>query len=164
MKNLSNKEAVEKLRDLATDIDFAILSTNLGQAKFDATPMSTKKVDDEGNIWFLSGKKSNHYNYIKEDNKVALMYSKPGNMSFMNVFGKAEIVSEQSVISELYGTGDDMWFDGENDPNICALKITPDEAEYWEPKQNKLISFFKFGIATIKGEQPDLSQHGHITV
>ncbi|WP_391575340.1 pyridoxamine 5'-phosphate oxidase family protein [Aureliella helgolandensis] len=44
-----------KLKELAESIDFAMLCTDLEATPFHAIPMSTRRVDDQGHIWFLSG-------------------------------------------------------------------------------------------------------------
>jgi len=160
--NLYNQEAKEKMKDLAEDIDFTMLATRLGKKPFHAIPMSTKKVDELGNIWFLSGRDSQHNANIVKNNDVQLLYSKPSNMEFMVVSGTAHITTEKSILEELYGPSDDMWFDGFEDPNLSAIKVQPNEAHYWEPKHNKLVTLFKMGVSTITGNEPDLGEDGDL--
>ena len=52
-KNLFNKEAKEKLKELAESIDFTIMVTDLGSKPPHTIPMSTKEVDDDGCILSL---------------------------------------------------------------------------------------------------------------
>ncbi|WP_452224461.1 pyridoxamine 5'-phosphate oxidase family protein [Lacinutrix chionoecetis] len=163
-KNLYNNEAKEKVKELAEGIDFAMLATNLDYKPFSAIPMSTKKVDENGVIWFLSGRDSEHNKHIIKDDKVQLIYSKPGDMSFMIVYGSANITTEHSILKELYGKSDDMWFKGLDDPNLTALQIKPIEAHYWEPKHNKLVTLFKMGMGAIKGEQPKIGNEGDLNL
>ena len=160
--NLYNKDAREKIKDIAESIDFTMFATSVSNMPFHVIPMSTKKVDEHGNIWFLSGKDSDHNQHIHKDNKVQLMYSKPGDMTFMVLHGQATISTERSILKELYGSGDDNWFDGLDDPNLTAIKVTPNAAHYWEPKHNKLVTLFKMGIGAISGDSPDIGEEGHI--
>lgn len=158
--NLYDKKAQDKIKEIAESIDFTMLATNLGQKPFDATPMSTKKVDEEGNIWFLSGKDSTHNKNIAGDKYTMLIYTDPGDMTFMKVFCETDIVNDKSIIEDLYGKMDDNWFDGVDDPNLCALRFSPLEAYYWEPKNNKLVTLFKMGVGAITGDEKDLGEHG----
>lgn len=163
-ENLIGKEAVSKLKELAEDIDFTMMATNLNENPFHVIPMSTKKVDEFGNIWFLSSRESEHNKHILEDGTVQLIYSKPSDMEFMTIYGKASIKLDKQIISELYGSSDDMWFDGEDDPNVSAIAVKPTQAHYWEPKHNKFVTLFKLGMGALKGEQPDLSDQGSLSI
>lgn len=160
--NLFNQEAKQKIKKLAESIDFAMMATNLDSKPFHVIPMSTKKVDENGHIWFLSGKDSNHNADIKNDSKVMLIYSKPSDMSFLKVYGDAILSYDKAVLNELYGKTDDMWFDGKDDPNLSAIHFKPTEAYYWEPKNNKFVTILKMGVSTIIGNEPDISDSGKI--
>lgn len=96
--NLSNNEAYTKLKERAEGIDFAMFETNLGARPTHIIPMSTKKCDQEGSIWFLSNKNSDHNSFITQDNDVQLIYSKPAAMEYMAVFGKAFIYKDLDTI------------------------------------------------------------------
>lgn len=163
-KHLFNKSAKDKIKELAEAIDFTMLATNLSKRPIHAIPMSTKKVDENGHIWFLSDKHSTHNANIQRDEEIHLFYAKPMSMEFMNVYGTAEILDDKNIISELYQKSDDNWFDGENDPNITAIKVTPKDAHYWDTKNNMLISLFKMGIGAITGEKTDLGDEGKLTI
>jgi len=163
-KNLYNQEAKNKIKELAEAIDFTMMCTDLKHTPFHSIPMSTKEVDEHGSIWFLSNKESHHTRHIISDDRVVLLYSKPGSMSFLKVYGNGQIVQDKNRIKELYGSMDDTWFDGVNDPNLCAIKLQPQEAEYWEPKHNKLVTLFKMGAGAITGSEPDLGNTGKLNV
>lgn len=158
--NLYNEDARKKIKDMAEDIDFTMMATNLKQTPLHMIPMSTKKVDDQGNIWFLSHKNSTHNQNIMNDANLHLIYADKGDMQFLNIYGMATITTDRSIIEDLYGSGDDAWFDGKNDPNITAISVKPTEAFYWDPKNNKLISLVKMGIGAITGNQPDTMDSG----
>lgn len=163
-ENLKTDEAVNKLKELATGIDFAFLATNLGMQAAHAVPMSTKEVDEEGNIWFLSNKNSEHNKHITDQGIAQLYYGKPGSMEFLTVFGNATISTDKSTIEKLYVKSDDNWFDGKDDPNITAIKIQPQDAHYWEPKSNALVSLVKMGVGFITGQRQELGKEGDINI
>lgn len=162
--NLQNEEAIAKLKELAESIDVAMLATNLQHTPFHTIPMSTKMVDNYGNIWFLSARDSEHNSYIQQNNNVQLMYGQPNTMSFMTVYGKASISTDKEVIEELYSTVDDNWFDGVDDPNVSAIKVQPQEAHYWDTKYGKLVAMLKIAQGAITGNSPDLGEEGDLKV
>lgn len=161
-ENLYNKEAKKKLTDIVEDITVTMFATNLGSQPLSVIPMYTKKVDDTGNIWFLSGKDSDHNRDINKDKKVQLMYSDPSDMKFISIYGTAEIVTDKSILEELYSKMDNAWFDGENDPNLSAIKVTPSEAAYWENDSNKLVTLFKLASSAITGNDQEIGTSGKI--
>ena len=163
-ENLTNKDAYKKLKTLAESIDFAMFATDLKNTPVDAIPMSTKKVDDAGNIWFLSGADSDHNANIGKDPEAQLFYAKPSNMEFLSVYGLASIIKEKTVLEELYGKSDDAWFNGLNDPNLTAIKFTPKTAHYWDAKSNKFVSLLKLAYSAVTGEETDLGETGSLKV
>lgn len=163
-ENLKNIDALKKMRKLVEDIDFCMMLTDLGSKPISAIPMSTKKVDEAGNIWFLSGKNSDHNSNISKDSKVQLLYSDKSDMEFISIYGSATIHTDKNIIDELYEKSDDAWFKDKNDPNITALKFDPSEAYYWDTKQNKYITLLKMGVAAITGDKIDAGEKGKLNL
>lgn len=161
-KNLSKQEAQAKIKQLAEDIDFAMMETHLGHQPTHIIPMSTKDVDGDGCIWFLSNKDSEHNAHIASDDGIQLIYSQPSDMEFLTIYGKASITTERTILEKYYGKSDDAWFDGVDDPNLTAIKVTPEDAYYWDTKHGKLVSLFKMGVGAVTGDQQDLGEHGDL--
>lgn len=162
IKDKYNEEAIGKIKTLAEEIDFTMFITNLEKAPLHAVPMSTKKVDHQGNIWFLTSIKHDTATHIHENEKVQLIYSKPANMEFLNLYGEAHLVADGLIIKDLYQSSDDSWFEGPDDPNVRAIVVNPKEAQYWEPKSNKVITLFKMAYGAITGKKVDISREGEL--
>lgn len=163
-ENLGNTEALKKMRELVEDIDFCMMLTDLDTKPISAIPMSTKKVDEAGNIWFLSGKNSEHNSNIAKDSKTQLLYSDNSDMEFISIYGAATIHTDRDLIHELYSKSDDAWFDDKNDPNITAIKFSPSEAYYWDTKQNKYVALLKMGWSALTGEKADVGEKGKLNL
>ncbi|HET8737332.1 MAG TPA: pyridoxamine 5'-phosphate oxidase family protein [Pricia sp.] len=140
-EKLINEDAKAKIKNLAEDIDIAMMETNLGNRPAHIVPMSTKDVDDEGCIWFLSNKNSDHNLNLDSDKSVQLIYSQPSKMEFMTIYGQAFITTDKNVLDRYYSTSDDTWFEGVDDPNLTAIKVIPEEAYYWDSQEGKFVSF-----------------------
>lgn len=163
-KNLSREEAGDKLKEMAEGIDFTMMDTNLGGKPSHIVPMSTKEVDSEGNIWFLSNRNSEHNTNIESDSSLQLIYAKPNDMEYMVVFGHASILTERTIIEKYYGKNDDIWFNGVDDPNITAIKVVPEEAYYWDAKTGKIATLFKMGVGAVTGKKQDLGEEGDLRI
>lgn len=164
VKNVYDQEAKAKLKELAEDIDFCMMATDFTAPPIHAIPMSTKKVDEKGSIWFLSGADSDHNKNIKKFGNTQLIYAKPTDMEFMTVYGPASVVTDRKVIKELYDKSDDNWFNGPDDPNATAIEVRPQEAHYWDTKDSKLVAMFKMAAGTVTGQKTDPSVQGSINV
>ena len=163
-QNFNYKEARDHMAEMVDSIKTGMLITDIGNKPLSAIPMSTNKVDDEGNIWFLSRLDSDHNSDIVRDGDVQLLYSNPSGMEFISIYGKAAINTKEERLKELYSKSDDAWFDGLDDPNLTAIKIVPHEAYFWDTKQNKYIGLFKMGLAAVTGEKQDVGDKGKLNL
>ena len=163
-ENLYSQAAIKKIEEIANDVDFCMLATNLTVQPISAVPMSTKKVDGLGNIWFLSNKNSDHNADIVKDDNTQLLYSGSSDMQFLSVYGSAEIVYDKKIIKELYSSADNAWFDGEEDPNITAIKFSPKQAAYWSNADTKVVSLFKLAKAAVTGDKVAMGTSGKLKV
>lgn len=160
--DLYNEEAIEKLRELVDGGDVAMMATNIGRKPLSVVPMHTKKIEEDGSIWFLSSNNSDHNRDILQDPTAQLLYNNSSDMDFVSVFGEAHIVSDQEVLDDLYDSKDNAWFEGSQDPNLTAIKFTPREAAYWSNDSNKLVTFFKLQMAAFTGNDKDIGSSGKL--
>lgn len=142
-KNITDKEAIEKLTEMVKKMKTGMLLTHLGIAPIYANPMTTKKIGEDGSIWFLSSLKSDHNINIQTDNRVQILYSNAEDNQYLSVYGEAFIRDHHNTLKELYTKEDDAWFKGISDVNLTAIEVLPVEAYYWDKKQNKLISMLE---------------------
>lgn len=161
-ENLNKEKSREKLRELVDDIKVAMMVTGLEKKPINAIPMSTKKVDEQGNIWFISLGTSEHNQNLERNPDVHLLYSDPDDMEFLSLYGKAEITKNREILEDLYNPRTDNWFDGPDDPNLTAIKVTPQEAYYWDTKTNKYITLLKMGVGAVTGNNQDIGKKGKL--
>lgn len=161
-ENYTNPEAKEKMISLARSIKIAMMVTGFDRKPLDAIPMRTQKIDDEGNIWFLSPRDSDHNKNISDKGEVQLLFSNPSGNEYLSVYGDGEITQDRDRLKDLYDNLSDNWFDGVDDPNLTAIKFTPKEAYFWDSKNNKYIALFKMGIAAVTGKEQEIGKKGKL--
>ncbi|HMK18812.1 MAG TPA: pyridoxamine 5'-phosphate oxidase family protein [Chitinophagaceae bacterium] len=150
VKNLTADNAVEKIREIAKDANICMFVTDLANLPLAGRPMATQEVDEEGNIWFMSDRNSDKNKQIENDDQVQLFYSYTNNYEYLSVFGKAKIVNDRLKIAELWTPMAKTWFkEGKDDPNISLIKVIPEDAYYWDTKNNKMVSLIKFAMGAI---------------
>lgn len=164
IKDLSNTEAIDKLKELVADINICLFCTNL---KTDdgstCRPMTAIKVCDQGNLWFFSEKNSDKNKEIQENKLAQLFFSSPSKGSYLVVNGEAEIILDKAKIDELWTPIAKIWFkEGKDDPNISVIKVKPSNCYYWDSDGNKMINFLKMvasvatGTNLVNGKQGEL--------
>jgi len=164
-KNISGKEGVEKLKKLVEDADMCLFATSLNQSPIPARPMSTREVDEDGNIWFFSRSTSHKNAEIKKDDRVQLFYSNPGSSEFINISGTASIIRDIYKAKDLWSIWAKTWFpDGVDDPELTLIKVEPSDVHYWDTKSNSMVSLLKIMAGAITGKEMDDGVEGKIKV
>ncbi|MEO6219455.1 MAG: pyridoxamine 5'-phosphate oxidase family protein [Ginsengibacter sp.] len=164
-KDLIGKEALEKLKSLvdkAKNTCFFCTKIDTGES-FSTRPMSVQKIDDEGNLWFLSAADSSKNKDIDKDPFVQLLFQGSPHSDFLNIYGKAVISKDKDKIKELWEPMIKAWFTGgQDDPRITVIKITPSEAYYWDTKHGEAVAFIKTMIGAALSKTMDDSIEGKI--
>ena len=164
-QNLTAKDAIDKLKELIKSESICFFCTQLTKQPITTRPMSTQKVDEQGNIWFMSSIKSDKNAEILQNNEVQLFYSNPSNYEFLTVHGKATVHTDRAKIEELWTPFAKAWFeDGKDDLDISLIKVAPQSAYYWDTKNSKIISMIQILAATVTGTAPDDGVEGTLTI
>ncbi|CAN5508215.1 hypothetical protein BH11BAC2_BH11BAC2_18850 [soil metagenome] len=164
-QNLTAQDAIDKLKELVKNESICFFCTQLGQQPITTRPMSTQKVDEQGNIWFLSSLKSEKNKEIAEDYTVQLFYSNPADYEFLTVLGRASILTDREKIYEMWTPFAKAWFkDGKDDEDVSLIKVTPESSYYWDTKNNKMISMIQMLGSIVTGSAPDDGVEGKLIV
>lgn len=162
--NQTREESISKLKELIEDIDFAMLTTLNGE-KLHSRPMSTQQVEFDGNLWFFTSDQTHKVEEIEKDNRVNVSYSKPESNTYISVFGRASLVKDRAKIEELWNPIYKAWFPkGLDDPSLVLLKVTVEEAEYWDSPNSTIVQIAGFIKALATGQQADGGDHGKINL
>lgn len=162
IKPLEGTNAIDKIKELTKKADTGFLVTNIKTGlPVSARPMSTAQVDDEGNLWFLSVRDSDHNKEIATDPFVHLFYQASAHAGFLNIYGTAEIGNDKAKIDELWDPIDKVWFQGgKDDPLITTIKVSPLTGYYWDNKHGSVIAFAKMAASMVTGKTIDDSIEG----
>ena len=154
IKNLTGNKAAEKMADLAMDIHHCMFCT-YHKGQLYSRPMATQKVDDEGNVWFISSKDSEKNEHLASDSRVELLYAH-GHDKFLAVHGTATILFDKEKIKELWDPIAKIWFtEGVDDPRISVIKVSPSTGYYWDTKHGKMIEMIKMAAALVTNKTMD---------
>lgn len=160
----TRQESIEKLKGLLENIDFAMLTTHAG-GKLRSRPMSTQEMDLNGDLWFFTSDNTHKVEEIEKNNEVNVAYSKPENNVYVSVSGTASLVKDRAKIEELWNPILKAWFpEGLDDPHLALLKISIEEAEYWDSPSSTLVQIAGFVKAIVTGKSADGGDHGKVNL
>ncbi|MDB5962842.1 MAG: ral stress protein [Massilia sp.] len=162
-EDLAGNKAIDKLKDLTKD-QACFFSTTETISKTGGTrPMSVQDVDDNGDIWFLSAADSHKNAAIESNPSVKLFFKGSDHAEFLSLDGKATITRDKAVIKRLWSPILKTWFtEGEDDPRITAIKVTPVDGYYWDNKHGSAVAGVKMLIGAAIGKTLDDSIEGKI--
>jgi general stress protein 26 len=145
MENLTSKEeAVKKFRDLVRDVNICMFTTIDDQNHLFSRPLTTAKIDEEGNAWFFTNEFSETLHDVSRDNAVYLIYAHPGKNVYVTVKGTCSVVLDKQKIKELWNPILKAWFPGgKEDPKLCLLKVVTEEASYWNSNAGSMGVYFR---------------------
>jgi general stress protein 26 len=153
---------IGRVWDLMKKIGFAMLVTRDGD-RLRARPMSAHLERDENAIYFLTDARRHKDEEIARDPNVNLSFADTGGQKYVSVTGTASVSNDRARIKQLFSTPAKAWWDSAEDPNIRVLKITPDDAEYWD-SPGSVISYVKMAAAAVTGTRPDLGDNRKVAM
>lgn len=164
-KNLNSGEAIKKLQDLVNDIKTCILITSGKNGSRTSRPMAVINTDHMGNIWFFTGLDSNKVKDIEMEHFVQMIFAHPGKDSYLDVRGRANVVTDKNTIKENWTPLVKAWFPGGvEDPNLCLLQIKTDEAHYWDTDTTKMVHLAQSALSIVTGKQLVEGVHGDLNL
>lgn len=166
MTEVTGTDALARIKELVEDIDFTMLTTQDDDGQLVSRPMSTRQMDDAGDIWFFTAEDTKKVDEAEEHRNVGLAYLDAKGHRYVSVAGRAEIVHDEAKMAELYTPDLNIWFeDGLDTPGITLLRVTPVECEFWEPSKGKIAQAAGMLKALVTRDTPDddIMAHGRIT-
>lgn len=162
---VTGAEAIARVKELVEDIDFAMLTTHDDHGNLVSRPMSTRQMDDRGDIWFFTSDDTKKVDEVEADHDVGLSYLDRKGMRFVSVAGVARVVHDRARMEELYSPSLDIWFeDGLDTPGIALLRVTPRETEFWEPAHGKIVMAAGMLKSLVTRDTPDdTMRHGRVS-
>lgn len=165
-KSLEGNEAVTKMKELIEKAESCFFCSDIKTGlPFSTRPMAAQKVDEEGNIWFLSSVDSNKNKEISHDPFVQLLFQGSAHSGFLSAYGIAEVSQDKGKIDELWNPLVKTWFtEGKDDPRITVIKVSPTKSYYWDNKNGNMVAFLKMAASTVMGKTMDDSIEGPLDV
>ncbi|MBO9701103.1 MAG: pyridoxamine 5'-phosphate oxidase family protein [Sporocytophaga sp.] len=140
-----------ELHDMIKDIKIAMLTTVESNGCLRSVPMTTMQTECEGLVWFFTNFDSQKVEDIRINNCINVTYSDVHKNVFVSVTGKAEVVKDPLKMQELWKPVLTAYFpNGLEDPDLGLLKVSIDEAEYWDSRTGKMIQVWEMSKDAVR--------------
>src|SRR5690606_8997188 len=98
-EDLYAKAAIAKINELANKNTTCFFNTRVASGQnVSSRPMSVQKVDDWGDLLFLSASDSHKNQHIQENHKVQLLFQGSQYSDFLSLFGEASVSTDKALI------------------------------------------------------------------
>lgn len=165
-KDVTGQDAVDRIKEVvdANSVCFFLTNNGIGDSS-GARPMSVRKVDVRGRLWFLSASDSNVNQELARDPSARLFFQGSGRSDLMELSGSVSITTDKARIKELWNPLIKVWFtEGIDDPRITVLCFQPSEGYYWDNKHGDAIAGIKMIVGAAIGKTLDDSVEGTVRV
>lgn len=160
-----SSEELTKLAGLIGEIKFAMLTTAEPDGTLRSRPLSTMQMDAQGRLWFFTAQSSPKVQEAEQHRQVNLSYARPDKQDYVSVSGTAETVRDRRKMEELWTPWIKPWFpNGLDDPDLVLLKVTIQEAEYWEAPGNTIKRYYGLAKAIATGDTDGLGDNEKIRI
>lgn len=150
-----NDLAQERLDQLITHFDTAMLVTTSLSGKPRARPMAIAGHDRGGLIYFATRAEDDKLKEILQNPDVAVTMQ--GGQRFLSITGRARVEVDVQLAREMWKPSMKLWFpEGANDPQLTLILVEPVHAEYWDRGGLRRLEFlWEAGKALLRGDQPE---------
>ena len=160
------QQAVQQVKDLVKHFDTAMMITRQPNDKLHGRPMQIAEANEDGMVRFATSLRSPKIKEIEDDDRANLVFQ--NSSQFLSMSGTVKIETGAKLIDRLWSESWRIWFpEGKDDPNICIITMTPEQAEFWDNSGMQGIAYaFKAAKAYIQGKQPeeDPNVHGKVSM
>jgi len=167
-KNLQSEEALKKFKKLADEIKICMFITDSATAEKEAAhtrPMATIEIEENGTLWFYTDIRSIKVEEVSMERTVHLVYAHPGKESYLDVWGKAEVVTDRQTVVDKWSPIVKAWFpEGAGDPNLGLLKVRPTSCYYWDAETGKMVQFMKIAASIVTGKTLAEGAEGKLSI
>lgn len=134
-----------QVADMIGDSRLAMLTTQSRTGRMYSRPMCIQQVDTQGALWFFTTSSGKLVQEITEDPWINLAIVREEKQQFLSASAQASLVMDPAKMRSLWHPSLESWFpEGLETPELCLLKVLPDEVEYWESPSAPVVSIAGF--------------------
>jgi general stress protein 26 len=144
-----------KLRKLLKGFRVAMLTTVAPGGVLRSRPMATARAQGDGDVWFLTKAGTPKVGEVQENQRVNIGYASTKDGRYVSLSGTATVVKDPQRVQDLWRKRHRRWFPaGKQDPDLAALRVRVDRAEYWDEGSGQMMALEPAGAQAAAGQDP----------
>ena len=153
-KQLSESEKRERMKELISDFDVAMLATHTDGGEMRARPLAIAQMGDDGALYFATAVETPKVAEMESDHHVNITMQ--DGRRFVSVTGTARIIEDRALVDKLWSESWKIWFPkGKDDPSLRIVVVEPSEASYWDAAGVQGLRYvFQMAKAYLSGTRP----------
>jgi prepilin-type processing-associated H-X9-DG protein len=164
MTKTATEADLRKLSTLIKDIRVAML-TSEESGHLRSRPMVAAQKDFAGELVFFTRADAAKTGEVRHNHQVNVSYADAGHQTYVSLSGTAEIVHDRALIEAHWSEGMRTWFPkGKTDPDIAILKVTVDQAEYWDAPSSTMVYLYGYAKAALTGHSPHPGENEKLAI
>jgi general stress protein 26 len=152
----SDKKNAGELYDLLRKYDFAIMTTVSPDGTLHARPMAVQERLPDADVWFVTAIDTAKARDLEANPHIGLAYFDSPSKGYISLSGTARVSRDHETIRRLWKPSWKLWApNGPDDPDLALIRVDVEQAEYLDPKTDKLVTLKALVRAVTGGEAQD---------
>jgi general stress protein 26 len=127
--------------------------------------MVAAQRDFFGELFFFTRASAAKTSEAEHNSQVNVSYADANDQNYVSLSGTAEIVHDRALIEAHWSEAMRTWFPhGKTDPEIAILKVTVDQAEYWDAPSSTMVYFYGYAKAALTGTPPHPGENEKLSI
>jgi general stress protein 26 len=150
---------LQKISALIENIKVAMLtSEDAGQLR--SRPMVAAQKGFAGELVFFTRASAPKVGEVQSHASVNVSYADADRQNYVSLSGKAAILHDPELVRAHWSEAMRTWFPkGKDDPEIAILKVSVEEAEYWDAPSAAMVYLYGYAKALTTGRSPHPGEH-----
>jgi general stress protein 26 len=154
MTKTADHADLQKIQSLIKDIKVAMLTSDDG-GHLRSRPMVAAQKDFAGELFFFTRASAPKVGEVESHSRVNVSYADADKQNYVSLSGTGEIVRDPQVIAAHWSEIMRTWFPkGKDDPDIAILKVSVEQAEYWDAPSSTMVHLYGYAKAVTTGKSP----------
>jgi general stress protein 26 len=145
---------LQKISGLIKDIKVAMLTSDDG-GHLRSRPMVAAQKDFAGELFFFTRVSAPKVGEVEQHSQVNVSYADADKQNYVSLSGTGEIVRDPAVVRAHWSEAMRTWFPkGKEDPDLAILKVSVDQAEYWDAPSSTMVYLYGYVKAVTTSVSP----------
>jgi general stress protein 26 len=130
-----------------------------------ARPMVAAQDSFDGTLFFYTRAHAHKVDEVARENRVCVTYADAAHQNYVSLSGIATVDTDHALVRAHWSEAMRTWFPkGVDDPEIAMLKVSVDQAEYWDAPSSTMLHLYGYVKAVTTGKPPAPGGHEKVNL